>query len=71
MASALTEQGQQHHWMGLALQEAYTALEYEEVPVGCVVVDERTQAVIARAFNRTNIEKNVSRPRRTQPPERH
>ena len=51
--------------MGLALQQAHKALDYEEVPVGCVIVDERTHAVIARAFNRTNIEKNVSCPLHT------
>ena len=60
MASESKEPDEQHRWMGLALQQAYAALDYEEVPVGCVIVDERTQAVIAQAFNRTNIEKNVS-----------
>ena len=50
------------HWryMGMALEQARLALEWEEVPVGCVFVDERSDEVIARAFNRTNLEKNVS-----------
>lgn len=66
MASSSTESDEHRRWMGVALQQAYKALEYEEVPVGCVIVDERTQTVIAQAFNRTNIEKNVSSSRVTQ-----
>ena len=61
MASESEERDEHQRWMALALQQAYQALDYEEVPVGCVIVDERTQTVIAQAFNRTNIEKNVSR----------
>ena len=59
MASESKEDAEHHRWMGQALQQAYKALDYEEVPVGCVIVDDRTHAVIAQAFNRTNIEKNV------------
>ena len=64
MASESKERDEHNRWMGLALQQAYKALDFEEVPVGCVVVDDRTQAVIAQAFNRTNIEKNVNRSHR-------
>lgn len=40
-------------YMALAFEEAEAALQRGEVPVGCVVVDGATGAVVARAGNRT------------------
>ncbi len=37
-----------------ALAEARAAFVADEVPVGCVFVDEETQRVLARGHNRTN-----------------
>lgn len=39
------------HYMDMALAEARAAAEAGETPVGCVIVDESTGAVIARAAN--------------------
>lgn len=60
---AMTEADRDRHelMMGLALEQAMLALDYEEVPVGCIVLHEPTGDILARAFNRTNIEKNVRR----------
>ena len=42
--------------MGLALEQARAALAHEDVPVGCVLVDDATSNVIAVARNRREID---------------
>jgi tRNA(adenine34) deaminase len=42
------------HWMRLALEEAYHALEHEDVPIGAVAV--RNGEVIGRGHNRREID---------------
>ncbi len=37
-------------WMKEALKQAYKAMEYDEVPIGCVIV--KNQKIIARAYNK-------------------
>lgn len=39
------------HWMGDALDEARAALAHDDVPVGAIVVDCSSGAVVARAHN--------------------
>ena len=56
---------QQHHadyhdeFMLEALKEAKHALDTFEVPVGCVFVDPKTNTIIARGHNLTNLRKNA------------
>jgi len=45
--------------MRIALKQAHLALKHNEVPVGCVIVWKNQ--VIAKAFNRTNVELNATR----------
>jgi tRNA(adenine34) deaminase len=45
-----------HHWMGLALVQARAALAHEDVPVGCVLVDDATHSVVATARNRREVD---------------
>jgi tRNA(adenine34) deaminase len=40
-----------HEWMGLALEDAAAAEAHADVPVGAVVVDAATGAVLARRHN--------------------
>lgn len=47
--------------MRLALAEAGLALEAEEVPVGCVIVDRARRRVVGRGGNETNLTKNGTR----------
>ncbi|MCR4695237.1 MAG: tRNA adenosine(34) deaminase TadA [Pseudobutyrivibrio sp.] len=44
-------------YMGMALKEAKKAYNINEVPIGCVIV--RDDKVIAKGYNRRNIDKNV------------
>ena len=44
-----------------ALDQAREALEADEVPVGCVIIDPKTNYIIARGFNRTNASKDATR----------
>ena len=46
------------YYMKLALQEAETALEKDEVPIGCVIVS--NQRIIARAHNLTETLNDVT-----------
>ena len=46
-------------YMRMALEMAYEAMEHEEVPVGCIFVQD--DKVIAKARNRTNELLNVGR----------
>ncbi len=45
----------------LRMCQAEAALEEQEVPVGCVVVDPATRTVVSRGRNATNATKNVRR----------
>ncbi|QUI21217.1 nucleoside deaminase [Vallitalea pronyensis] len=45
------------HYMGIALEEAKKAFDMNEVPIGAVIV--RDDAIIAKAFNRRNTDKNT------------
>jgi tRNA-specific adenosine deaminase 2 len=47
-------------FMRLALQEAESALESGEVPVGCVIIDARGE-VLSTGFNKTNEFRNGTR----------
>jgi len=49
------------HFMHEALAEARLALAENEVPVGCVIVHNDTDSILARGRNRTNIEKDATR----------
>ena len=49
---------QDEKWMRAALTEAKKAYRLEEVPIGCVIVDE-TGKIIARGYNRRNTDKNT------------
>ena len=40
-------------WMKEALKQAYKALDFDEVPIGCVIV--KDQKIIARAYNKREI----------------
>ena len=42
------------YFMNEAIKEAKKALSYEEVPVGAVIVDNRTEKIINRNYNQTN-----------------
>ena len=48
-------------WMRAALAEAEGALAEEEVPVGCVIVHEASQRLMARGRNETNKTRNGTR----------
>nr|CEL66916.1 TPA: Cytidine and deoxycytidylate deaminase family protein, related [Neospora caninum Liverpool] len=48
-------------FMSAALEEARSALQEGEVPVGCVLVDSRTRQVVAKGRNATNRTKNATR----------
>src|SRR4051794_17254463 len=45
-------------WMREALIEAHSALAINEVPIGAVVVHEPTSRIIARAYNRREIDRD-------------
>lgn len=47
----------QEKFMKAALREAKKAYEINEVPIGCVIV--RNDKIIARGYNRRNIDKNT------------
>ena len=42
------------YFMNEAIKEAKKALSYEEVPVGAVIVDNRTEKIINRNYNQMN-----------------
>ena len=42
------------YFMNEAIKEAKKALSYEEVPVGAVIVDNRTEKIINRTYNQMN-----------------
>lgn len=44
-----------------ALAEARKALDANEVPVGCVIVSNSSNAIVSRAHNQTNAKNNASR----------
>jgi cytosine deaminase len=44
--------------MKLALELASTAKEEGDVPVGAVIVDPKTNSIISKCYNRSNIDKN-------------
>jgi tRNA-specific adenosine deaminase 2 len=48
------------YYMRLALEQARMALESDEVPVGCVIVDSKSGQVIGSGYNATNRTKNGS-----------
>eukprot|EP01099_Mayorella_cantabrigiensis_P003070 TRINITY_DN2401_c0_g2_i1.p1 TRINITY_DN2401_c0_g2~~TRINITY_DN2401_c0_g2_i1.p1 ORF type:complete len:184 (-),score=36.54 TRINITY_DN2401_c0_g2_i1:106-657(-) len=48
-------------FMELALQLAETALQEGEVPVGCVIVNEKTSKVIATGYNQPNLYRDATR----------
>ena len=54
-------QEQIEKYMLEALEEAKKAFKDDEVPVGCVFVDNKTHSIIARSHNLTNRMKNASR----------
>ena len=47
----------QEKYMKAALKEAYKAYLLEEVPIGCVIV--QNEKIIARGYNRRNTDKNT------------
>ena len=47
----------QEKFMKAALKEAHKAYLLEEVPIGCVIV--QNDKIIARGYNRRNIDKNT------------
>ena len=53
------------YYMKMALQEAQTALEKDEVPIGCVIVS--NNRVIAKAHNLTEALNDVRRTRKCRP----
>jgi tRNA(adenine34) deaminase len=44
-------------WMSLALEEARSALEHQDVPIGCVIVSSQGQ-LLGRAHNRREIDRD-------------
>ena len=40
------------HWMRQALAEAEQARALQEVPIGCIIVHDPTQAIVGRGYNR-------------------
>lgn len=40
------------HFMRLAIKEAMKAKSYGDVPIGCVIVDEETDKVISKSYNK-------------------
>jgi tRNA(adenine34) deaminase len=40
------------HWMREAISQAQLALAIDEVPIGCVIVHDPTNAIIGRGYNR-------------------
>ena len=45
-------------FMRIALAQGENALENEEIPVGCVFVDEKSDEIIATGYNKTNKDRN-------------
>lgn len=56
--STVTEK-QKIKYMKAAMRQAKKAYAIEEVPIGCVIVDNATEKIIARGYNRRNIDKNT------------
>lgn len=54
----MTELSRHQGYMVLALQQARIALNKDEVPVGCVLIHNQTNQLIASSYNQTNITKN-------------
>jgi tRNA-specific adenosine deaminase 2 len=48
-------------FMKLALEQAETALNHEEVPVGCIFVNSITKEIIASGYNKTNETLNATK----------
>ena len=46
-------------YMSLALRQAQKAYALEESPIGCVIVQDNEDRVIARGYNRRNTDKNT------------
>jgi tRNA-specific adenosine deaminase 2 len=48
-------------FMKLALEQAETALNHEEVPVGCIFLNSLTNEIIASGYNKTNETMNATK----------
>lgn len=46
-------------YMKAAIREAKKAYALDEVPIGCVIVENETDKIIARGYNRRNTDKNT------------
>ncbi|MGN0482117.1 MAG: tRNA adenosine(34) deaminase TadA [Lachnospiraceae bacterium] len=46
-------------YMRKALQQAKKAYALEESPIGCIIVQDETDTIVARGYNRRNTDKNT------------